>query len=72
MRVLWIGLVGVRARNHWVILLLIRRTSLEHFQGIEEVDATVENFDSRNIENCVHCANTSIVQIVYEVPSICG
>ena len=54
MRVLWIGLVGVRARNHWVILLLVRRTSLEHFRGIEEVDAIVENFNSRNIENCVH------------------
>ena len=54
MRVLWIGLVGVQAQNHWVILLLVRRTSLEHFRGIEEVDATMENFDSRNVENCVH------------------
>ena len=53
MRVLWIGLAGVRARNPWIILLLIRRTFLKHFRGIDEVDATLENYDSRNIKNCV-------------------
>ena len=52
MRVLWIGLVNVRARNPWVILL-VKRTSLKHFRGIDEVDATLENYNSRNIENCV-------------------